>query len=440
MSWGSDSSKTFKNTSTDHKMYIFQFMFMINTDTDSTKKTKIRFKSDRIDSGNSSTIDKLADRDKYYSNGYMIFTTREYVSTVGVYILNYTDGTLTYKNAVDIVQSSPNQSFIYYIDSKTPFDELEKQQTIQALIEYFNKENVGIIEEYIDYSPRIGKMLISDVGNGIERNYTLQKFILQLIIIERHPREAIEVFCEIDKTMTEKEREEIRNKIYLIEKEYQLEYNKFNTYCISTDYTTPNDIARNIFTEWVKRENIENESFHVFLYANEENQKKRIIKRNRGVISEMNFYYVNQINTLYKHYLNEHFTSKENNEETLFIKKLHKDAIIPTRRTEQSVGFDLYCIDDNIIYPHDRCLISTGIAVQIPHFCYGRVAPRSSLAIKYGIDIGGGVIDEDYRGEIKKGDRVAQLIIEKVKQCKIEEVKEISETIRGEKGFGSTGK
>ncbi|GAB1227310.1 hypothetical protein ENUP19_0332G0007 [Entamoeba nuttalli] len=59
MSWGSDSSKTFKNTSTDHKMYIFQFMFMINTDTDSTKKTKIRFKSDRIDSGNSFTIDKL---------------------------------------------------------------------------------------------------------------------------------------------------------------------------------------------------------------------------------------------------------------------------------------------------------------------------------------------------------------------------------------------
>ncbi|BFU26675.1 hypothetical protein CL6EHI_072950 [Entamoeba histolytica] len=122
MSWGTDSSKTFKNTSTDHKMYIFQFMFMINTDTDSTKKTKIYFNSNRIDAGNSSTIDKLSDRDKYYSNGYMIFTTKEYVSTVGVYILNYTDGTLTYKNAVDIVQSSPNQSFIYYIDSKTPFD------------------------------------------------------------------------------------------------------------------------------------------------------------------------------------------------------------------------------------------------------------------------------------------------------------------------------
>ncbi|GAT99146.1 hypothetical protein CL6EHI_018150 [Entamoeba histolytica] len=85
-------------------------------------KTKIYFNSNRIDAGNSSTIDKLSDRDKYYSNGYMIFTTREYVSTVGVYILNYTDGTLTYKNAVDIVQSSPNQSFIYYIDSKTPFD------------------------------------------------------------------------------------------------------------------------------------------------------------------------------------------------------------------------------------------------------------------------------------------------------------------------------
>ncbi|BFU26186.1 hypothetical protein EHI2019_000519700 [Entamoeba histolytica] len=245
MSWGTDSSKTFKNTSTDHKMYIFQFMFMINTDTDSTKKTKIYFNSNRIDQEIHPPL-----------INYLI-----YVSTVGVYILNYTDGTLTYKNAVDIVQSSPNQSFIYYIDSKTPFDSnfisgsigVGKTTTIQALIEYFNKENVGIIEEYIDYSPRIGKMLISDVGNGIERNYTLQKFILQcyeeqlknnknkkVIIIERHPREAIEVFCEIDKTMTEKEREEITNKIYLIEKEYQLEYNKYNTYCISTDYATPN--------------------------------------------------------------------------------------------------------------------------------------------------------------------------------------------------------
>ncbi|GAT99567.1 hypothetical protein CL6EHI_116930 [Entamoeba histolytica] len=103
-------------------MYIFQFMFMINTDTDPPKKTKIYFNSNRIDSGNSSTIKKLEDYGEYYSNGYMIFTTKEYVSTVGVYILNYIDGTLTYKNAVDIVQSSPNQSFIYYIDSKTPFD------------------------------------------------------------------------------------------------------------------------------------------------------------------------------------------------------------------------------------------------------------------------------------------------------------------------------
>ncbi|EDR23104.1 hypothetical protein EDI_236080 [Entamoeba dispar SAW760] len=122
MSWGTDSSKTFKNTSTDHKMYIFQFMFIPNTDSYSTKKTKIYFNSNRIDSGNSTNIEKLADYGEYYSNGYMIFTTKEYVSTVGVYMLNYNDGTLTYKNAVDIVQSSPNQSFIYYINSKTPFD------------------------------------------------------------------------------------------------------------------------------------------------------------------------------------------------------------------------------------------------------------------------------------------------------------------------------
>ncbi|EMS11688.1 deoxyuridine 5'-triphosphate nucleotidohydrolase, mitochondrial precursor, putative [Entamoeba histolytica HM-3:IMSS] len=141
-------------------------------------------------------------------------------------------------------------------------------------------------------------------------------------------------------------------------------------------------------------------------------------------------------------------------EEALLVKRLHKDAVIPTRGTNRAAGFDLFCIENVIIQPHDRCSVSTGIAVQIPHNYYGKVAPRSSLAFKYGIDVGAGVIDEDYRGEIKvllfnhsndifrakKGDRIAQFIIEKISYCEIKEVKELNATIRGEKGFGSTGK
>lgn len=95
----------------------------------------------------------------------------------------------------------------------------------------------------------------------------------------------------------------------------------------------------------------------------------------------------------------------------------------------------------------------TDIQIELPSGCYGRVAPRSGLAAKNFIDVGAGVIDEDYRGnvgvvlfnhaavpfEIKKGDRIAQLICEQIFYPTIEEVETLSITERGAGGFGSTG-
>lgn len=98
-------------------------------------------------------------------------------------------------------------------------------------------------------------------------------------------------------------------------------------------------------------------------------------------------------------------------------------------------------------------MIKTDLQVAIPTGCYGRVAPRSGLAWKHSIDVGAGVIDEDYRGplnvilfnfgdqdfEIRRGDRVAQLICEKIEQTDLEDVNDLDNTERGANGFGSTG-
>ncbi|KAH8914328.1 dUTP diphosphatase, partial [Atractiella rhizophila] len=100
-----------------------------------------------------------------------------------------------------------------------------------------------------------------------------------------------------------------------------------------------------------------------------------------------------------------------------------------------------------------RHLVKTGMAIAVPSGCYGRVAPRSGLAVKHGITTGAGVVDEDYRGEvrvllfnlsaqsfsIKRGDRIAQLVLERIYTPEVVEVQELSETVRGEDGFGSTG-
>lgn len=98
-------------------------------------------------------------------------------------------------------------------------------------------------------------------------------------------------------------------------------------------------------------------------------------------------------------------------------------------------------------------MVGTGLAFGIPEGNYGRIAPRSGLAAKHSIDVGAGVIDSDYRGEVKvllfnfsdtdfgvsEGDRIAQMIIEKYTQTTLTEVDELDETVRGDGGFGSTG-
>ena len=136
------------------------------------------------------------------------------------------------------------------------------------------------------------------------------------------------------------------------------------------------------------------------------------------------------------------------------VKKLTQTAQLPVKAHEDDAGFDLYSDRDFIVYPETRRLIGTGIAVAIPRGYYGRIAPRSGLAFKNGIDVLAGVVDAGYRNEvgvilinfgdkpfeIKNGDRVAQMIIEKVDPFKIEEVKEFfTNTHRGMGGFGSSG-
>jgi len=137
----------------------------------------------------------------------------------------------------------------------------------------------------------------------------------------------------------------------------------------------------------------------------------------------------------------------------LQVAKLTEKAILPTRGSISAAGYDLYSAYDYVIPAQGKVLAKTDIQVKVPHGTYGRIAPRSGLAWKNHIDIGAGVVDEDYRGNVgvvmfnhsdkefvvKAGDRVAQLVCEKIAYPELEELKTLDETIRGEGGFGSTG-
>jgi dUTP pyrophosphatase len=141
------------------------------------------------------------------------------------------------------------------------------------------------------------------------------------------------------------------------------------------------------------------------------------------------------------------------------IKKLNTQAIIPTRGSEEAAGWDLYaCLekDEELIMPKASAMIGTGIAVAIPDGYFGGLYARSGLACKQGLRPANcvGVIDSDYRGEIKvclqndsdnwqkviNGERIAQLIIQPYENVSMEEVDELDDTERGEGGFGHTGK
>ena len=136
------------------------------------------------------------------------------------------------------------------------------------------------------------------------------------------------------------------------------------------------------------------------------------------------------------------------------VKKLTEDAIIPTRGTPGSAGLDLYASEDAVIeHFSEWAMIGTGISVAIPEGCVGMIRPRSGLAVNHGIDVLAGVIDSDFRQElkvilinhgeneyyVKKGDRIAQLVIHQVDMSDPVEVQDLDQTDR-KGGFGSSGR
>lgn len=139
--------------------------------------------------------------------------------------------------------------------------------------------------------------------------------------------------------------------------------------------------------------------------------------------------------------------------ERLRFKRLHPGAKLPTRGSALAAGLDLYSVERVALQPGARAAVRTGLAVAIPEGFYGRVAPRSGLAVRQGLDTMSGVIDSDYRGEIlcvlvnlgdapieiEPGARVAQLIIEKIALPEAVWAEDLDETERGAGGFGSTG-
>ncbi len=142
----------------------------------------------------------------------------------------------------------------------------------------------------------------------------------------------------------------------------------------------------------------------------------------------------------------------------VLIKKLNSNVELPNYKTDGSSGLDLMAFVENPITlsPKDSILVPTGISIAIPENLEIQIRPRSGLAAKYNISVLNtpGTIDSDYRGEIKvilfnhgkkefkinNKDRIAQMVLTPVIKAEFEEVDELPKTVRGEGGFGSTGK
>jgi len=142
----------------------------------------------------------------------------------------------------------------------------------------------------------------------------------------------------------------------------------------------------------------------------------------------------------------------------LKIFRMEHNRFVPEYKTEGAAGMDLCAAIDKPITlkPLERYLVPTGLKIELEHGYEAQIRPRSGLSIKHGISLINcvGTVDEDYRGEVCVGvvnlsneeytiqpdERIAQMIIARVEQAKIEVVTELSETARGEGGFGSTGK
>ncbi|CAG7732691.1 unnamed protein product [Allacma fusca] len=137
----------------------------------------------------------------------------------------------------------------------------------------------------------------------------------------------------------------------------------------------------------------------------------------------------------------------------LYFVRLGETAQVPTRGSKLAAGYDLKSAYKVTVPARGSALVKTDIQIQLPSGTYGRVAPRSGLALKNKIDVGAGVIDQDYRGnvgvilfnhgdvdfEVEVGDRIAQLICEKIAYPDAVEVENLDDSERGAGGFGSTG-
>ena len=138
----------------------------------------------------------------------------------------------------------------------------------------------------------------------------------------------------------------------------------------------------------------------------------------------------------------------------LKIKKIRIDATLPSYAHPGDAGLDLFSAEDATLKPNTRALIPTGVAMEIPKTCVGLIWDKSGISTKYGLKTMAGVVDSGYRGEVlvclinlsketysfKKGEKIAQMIIQKKEKMTVKEVKELRGTKRGEGGFGSTGK
>lgn len=140
----------------------------------------------------------------------------------------------------------------------------------------------------------------------------------------------------------------------------------------------------------------------------------------------------------------------------LKVKKTQEDAILPSYAHFNDAGLDLFSIEEVLIKKNETALIKTGIKIELPTQTEAQIRPRSGLALKHGITVLNtpGTIDEGYRGEIgiilinhgkenflvEKGMKIAQMVIKPVWKVEVSEVEELSDSLRGEGGFGSTGK
>jgi len=140
----------------------------------------------------------------------------------------------------------------------------------------------------------------------------------------------------------------------------------------------------------------------------------------------------------------------------LNLKKISPDAITPTYAKHGDAGADLYSVEDTELWPGERRLVSTGIAIEVPEGFVGLIHPRSGIAANHGVTVLNtpGTIDAGYRGELKvilinldkhkkfevhKGDRIAQLVIQAVEKAEFIELQELSDSVRNVDGFGSSG-